>query len=78
MEAVAASDIDTTVYFYNPNIHPHEEYMLRKEENKVFAKKNNIPFIDDDYNPRDWFEKTNRPPNVTVSGMQYAYSEDPR
>ena len=52
------SNIDYTVYFYNPNIHPHEEYMLRKEENKVFAKKNNIPFIDDDYNPRDWFEKT--------------------
>ncbi len=26
----------------------------------------------------DWFEKTKRPPNVTVSGMQYAYSEDPR
>ncbi len=22
MGAVAASDIDTTVYFYNPNIHP--------------------------------------------------------
>ena len=26
MEAVAASGIDTTVYFYNPNIHPEEEY----------------------------------------------------
>ena len=26
MEAVAASEIDTTVYFYNPNIHPVEEY----------------------------------------------------
>ena len=28
MEAVAASDIDTTVYFYNPNIHPIEELSL--------------------------------------------------
>ena len=24
MEAVAASDIDTAIYFYNPNIHPRE------------------------------------------------------
>ena len=36
MEAVAASDIDTTVYFYNPNIHPIEEYELRKNENMAY------------------------------------------
>ena len=33
MEAVAASDIDTTIFFYNPNIHPKEEYEIRKNEN---------------------------------------------
>jgi predicted adenine nucleotide alpha hydrolase (AANH) superfamily ATPase len=33
MEAVAASGINTTIYFYNPNIHPREEYEIRKEEN---------------------------------------------
>ena len=38
MEAVAASDIDTTVYFYNPNLHPIEEYQLRKEENKRYCE----------------------------------------
>ena len=32
MEAVAASNIDTTIYFYNPNIHPKEEYEIRKDE----------------------------------------------
>ena len=31
MEAVAASGSDTTIYFYNPNNHPREEYELRKE-----------------------------------------------
>ena len=31
MEAVAAAKIQTTVYFYNPNIHPLEEYEIRKE-----------------------------------------------
>ena len=36
MEAVAASDIDTTIFFYNPNIHPKEEYEIRKNENIRF------------------------------------------
>ncbi len=31
MEALVASEIDTTIFFYNPNIHPQEEYELRKE-----------------------------------------------
>jgi predicted adenine nucleotide alpha hydrolase (AANH) superfamily ATPase len=58
MKRLLDSDIDYTVFFYNPNIHPHEEYMLRKEENMSFAKKYKIPFIDADYNPRAWFEIT--------------------
>ena len=58
MKRLLDSDINYTVYFYNPNIHPYEEYMLRKEENMAFAKKYKIPFIDDDYNPRTWFEIT--------------------
>ena len=49
MEAIAASNIETTIYFYNPNIHPEREYMIRKEENKKFALKHKIPFIDADY-----------------------------
>ena len=52
------SNINYTVYFYNPNIHPSKEYMLRKEENMLFAKKNHIPFIDADYNTKQWFELT--------------------
>jgi len=46
MEALAASDIDTTIFFYNPNIHPVEEYELRKEENVRFAQKLGMPIID--------------------------------
>ncbi len=37
MEAVAASDIKTTVYFYNPNIHPLAEYEIRKDENNHYT-----------------------------------------
>ena len=57
MEAVAASDIDTTVYFYNPNIHPVEEYEIRKEENKRFCKTLGFSFIDADYDKDNWFER---------------------
>ena len=51
------SSVNYTIYFYNPNIHPRQEYILRKEENLEFARKYNIPFIDDDYDTRNWFDK---------------------
>ena len=51
------SNIDYTIYFYNPNIHPKKEYLLRKDENLKFANKHNIPFIDDDYDADNWFTK---------------------
>jgi len=57
MEAVAASDIDATVYFYNPNIHPIEEYELRKEENKRYCEALDFKFIDADYDKDNWFDR---------------------
>ena len=56
MEAVAASGIDTTIYFYNPNIHPKEEYEIRKDENIRFAEKLGFHFIDADYDKDNWFD----------------------
>ena len=57
LEAITASGIDTTIYFYNPNIHPREEYELRKSENIRFAEKEGIPFIDADYDTDNWFAR---------------------
>ena len=57
MEAVAASEIKTTVYFYNPNIHPLQEYELRKEENKRYCQKLGFDFIDADYDKDNWFKR---------------------
>jgi predicted adenine nucleotide alpha hydrolase (AANH) superfamily ATPase len=57
MEALLASDIDFSIFFYNPNIHPVQEYEIRKEENIKFAEKHNIPFIDADYDKDNWFER---------------------
>lgn len=57
MEALLASEIDFTIFFYNPNIHPIQEYELRKNENILFAEKHNIPFVDADYDKDRWFER---------------------
>lgn len=58
MEAILASGIPFTVFFYNPNIHPLKEYEIRKNENLRYCNEHNIPFIDWDYNRKDWFERT--------------------
>jgi predicted adenine nucleotide alpha hydrolase (AANH) superfamily ATPase len=57
MQRMKESDIDVTIFFYNPNIHPKKEYEIRKNENKRFADKLNIPFIDVDYDVQDWFKR---------------------
>lgn len=55
MEALIASKIKFSIFFYNPNIHPIQEYEIRKRENIEFAIKHNIPFIDADYDKDNWF-----------------------
>ena len=57
MEALVASGIDFSIFFYNPNIHPVQEYETRKQENVAFAEKHSIPFIDADYDKDNWFER---------------------
>lgn len=57
MEAMVASGIDFTIFFYNPNIHPRKEYELRKEENIRFAQEFGVPFIDADYDRDNWFAR---------------------
>lgn len=49
---------DITLYFFNPNIAPEEEYIYRKNELKRLASEMgyNIPVIDEDYNPAPFYE----------------------
>ncbi|MBQ8140160.1 MAG: epoxyqueuosine reductase QueH [Clostridia bacterium] len=57
---------DITVYFYNPNISPREEYEWRAEELRRFveqiAKQNNIKTVFADYNSDDFYN--------TISGVE--------
>jgi epoxyqueuosine reductase len=57
MEALLASGIDYTIFFYNPNIHPKKEYDLRKNENITFAERHGVPFVDADYDKDLWFSR---------------------
>ncbi len=59
-----SSFFEITTYFYNPNIHPEEEYIQRRDEQKVFnvelSKKLgvDIKFMDAIYKPKvDFFDK---------------------
>ncbi len=41
--------LDVTVYFYNPNVEPMEEYLKRKETQIKLLEELDIPYIDADY-----------------------------
>lgn len=43
-----------TVFFYNPNIFPQEEYLKRKIEIIKICREWDVPMIDGDYEPEVW------------------------
>ena len=57
IEAIISSGIQLKVFFYNPNIHPVDEYEIRKQENIRFCEEHKIPFVDADYDTDNWFER---------------------
>jgi len=57
MEGMKESGLDATVFYYNPNIDTREEYEHRKTENKRFADKLGLPFVDADYDNELWLER---------------------
>jgi hypothetical protein len=50
--------VDFTVAFYNPNIHPKEEYLKRRDEQQHLCRQWNIPFVELEYDPSRWFSLT--------------------
>lgn len=57
-----ASIFDLTVYYYNPNIYPKQEYERRLSELKDFYTKfppvlqNKISVVEENYNPQEFFD----------------------
>ncbi|MFH0984747.1 MAG: epoxyqueuosine reductase QueH [Candidatus Omnitrophota bacterium] len=56
LQRMIESRITPTVYFYNPNINPPEEYEHRKREVIRYAQKMKIPFVDADYEVDGWLQ----------------------
>ncbi|MBO7141380.1 MAG: epoxyqueuosine reductase QueH [Prevotella sp.] len=46
--------VTPTIYYYNPNIFPFEEYEIRKQESKRHAESLGLHWIDGDYDHGQW------------------------
>lgn len=57
LECMLQNQLRPTIFYFNPNIYPTEEYNIRKSESKRFANALHIPFIDGDYNHNEWLKQ---------------------
>ncbi|MGL4561752.1 MAG: epoxyqueuosine reductase QueH, partial [Brevinema sp.] len=48
---------EIVIYFYNPNIHPKEEYHLRATQTKRYADIAGCSFIEGEYEPKIWYDR---------------------
>lgn len=56
VEWLLANGVRPTIFYYNPNIWPREEYNIRKEESKRHAESLGIQWIDGDYDHDEWLQ----------------------
>jgi len=54
VECMLKHGMRPTVFFSNPNIHPVQEYTIRKQELMRFLKQQDVPFVEDDYQHDMW------------------------
>ena len=54
VEWMLQNDVRPTIYYFNPNIWPIEEYEIRKQESKRHAESLGVRWIDGDYNHQSW------------------------
>lgn len=59
-----AREYDLALYYYNPNIHPADEYQKRLNEIVRWAKKKDIKLVETGYNVDLWFD--------SVKGLEQA------
>ena len=48
--------VTPVVFYFNPNIYPREEYVIRKEESKRHAELLGLEWVDGDYDHARWME----------------------
>ena len=54
VEWMVQHDVRPTIFYYNPNIWPREEYNIRKNESKRHAESLGLRWIDGDYDHKGW------------------------
>jgi epoxyqueuosine reductase len=78
IEQLASQGIAPTIFFFNPNIHPWEEYEFRKSSVRVFAEKLSLPVIDGDYDTENWYKRINGMENEPEQGLRCSKCFDMR
>ncbi|MGL5938678.1 MAG: epoxyqueuosine reductase QueH [Phocaeicola sp.] len=63
IEALLSQGITPVIFFYNPNIYPIQEYLLRKEECMRYARCLGLEVIDGDYDHDYWL--------TSIEGMEH-------
>jgi predicted adenine nucleotide alpha hydrolase (AANH) superfamily ATPase len=51
-------NFEVTFFFYNPNIHPQNEYFKRLEGVRTVSKTFSVPLIIGEYEIKEWFQLT--------------------
>ena len=54
--ARVCENFDVTIFYYNPNIYPKEEYLKRKAEQIRLCKTLNVNILDCDYNEQEFLD----------------------
>ena len=78
IEWMAEQKLHPTLFFCNPNIFPHEEYMKRKEELMRHADRMGVPFVDADDDHAAWLLRIRgleREPDDVVNVSSYAFKQ---
>jgi len=57
IEYLLHKEIRPTLFYFNPNIYPREEYEIRKNECSRYAQQLGLEIIDGDYNHDLWLKK---------------------
>ncbi len=56
IEKLKNDGVDFEVVFFNPNIHPIDEYVKRRDEQLRYCENFGIKCIELEYEPKEWFE----------------------
>ncbi|MBP5420389.1 MAG: epoxyqueuosine reductase QueH [Bacteroidales bacterium] len=49
-------EIRPTIFYFNPNIYPYEEYAIRRDESRRHAEALGLQWIEGEYNHQAWLE----------------------